>query len=59
MFMEKFVMTTLTNEELDVPVTASAVACCQNCGYCSGPEELDATAEATAFCGVCYVCYGD
>ena len=52
-------MTTLTNEELDVPVTASAVACCKYCSDGSGPEELDATAEATAFCGVCYVCYGD
>jgi hypothetical protein len=59
MFMEKFVMTTLTNEELDVPVTASAVACCKYCSDGSGPEELDATAEATAACTGCYLCYGD
>jgi len=54
MLMENLVMTTtLTIEELDVPVTASAFVCTH---HCRGPEELDATAEATAACG-CRGCW--
>ena len=49
-------MTTLTNEELDVPVTASAVACCKYCSDGSGPEELDATPQANAICPCKEVC---
>ena len=49
MFMENLVMTTpLVNEELDSSQSSTAFICG---GYCPAPEELDATAEAAAFCG--------
>ena len=60
MFMEKFVMTTtLTIEELDVPVTAAAycVFVCRG-EKLDAPEELDASAAAvaTSWCGPCAFC---
>ena len=57
MMMENLVMTTaLTIEELDASLStaAASVNVCVYCVHtCLGPEELDATAEATAFCSLC------
>ena len=49
MFMENLVMTTtLTIEELDVPVTASAVASFAMCLSCFDPLDLDESPSTTA-----------
>jgi hypothetical protein len=58
MFMENLVMTTtLTIDELDVPVTASAFACMSMCVDGGGPEELDESPALTATC-FCEPCHG-
>ena len=50
--------TTLTIEELDASLSTTAFSCVRcGPGVCYAPEELDATAEATAFCG--QFTYGD
>ena len=57
MFMEKFVMTTtLTIEELDVPVTAAAYCVFLVCRgeKLDAPEELDASAAAVAMALICH-----
>tara|TARA_R110000822_G_scaffold67081_1_gene163606 strand:+ start:531 stop:776 length:246 start_codon:yes stop_codon:yes gene_type:complete len=61
MFMENLVMTTtLTIEELDASLSTTAFSCVRcGPGVCYAPEELDATAEATAAYCLCTVCFCD